>query len=147
MLGGQAYDVLVVAERALNRLRRLGGLPAWPLVAIAKRRIKKVVQFVSDFEASLANEAVLRGCQGVICGHIHTPDLARRGDLFYANTGDWVENSTALVEYEDGSWRLLRWLNNGTMETILAEPAHLLAKEPTPLTTNTTAKRPINVAF
>ena len=42
------------------------------------------------------------GCQGVICGHIHQPaDLIINGAR-YLNSGDWVENRTAiLLDYQD----------------------------------------------
>ena len=46
-------------------------------------------------------------CDGVICGHIHTPRIADYGGLLYCNTGDWVENCTALVEYDDGALEIV----------------------------------------
>jgi UDP-2,3-diacylglucosamine pyrophosphatase LpxH len=51
--------------------------------------------------------------QGVICGHIHTPRIARMGDIDYYNSGDWVESGTALVERWDGRIELVRWLEEG----------------------------------
>ena len=34
---------------------------------------------------------------------------ARRGKTHYLNSGDWVESMTALVEDEQGEWRILRY--------------------------------------
>jgi hypothetical protein len=46
---------------------------------------------------------------GVVCGHIHKPELREIGGLTYANCGDWVESCTALVEHEDGRLEIVRW--------------------------------------
>jgi UDP-2,3-diacylglucosamine pyrophosphatase LpxH len=121
-IGSIAYDWLTAADCLLNRVRRRCGRDDLPLSSLVKQRVKKAMQFVSDFEERLAGEASARDCQGVICGHIHMPALARRGALLYANTGDWVENATALVEYHDGGWELLRWVGAGRAETLIAEP-------------------------
>jgi Icc protein len=44
----------------------------------------------------------------VLCGHIHRPMLKTMPDgTIYANSGDWVENGTALVEHFDGTLELL----------------------------------------
>ena len=47
-------------------------------------------------------------CDGVICGHIHTPAIMQIGELTYYNCGDWVESCTALLEYDDGRLELVR---------------------------------------
>ena len=37
------------------------------------------------------------GCSGVMCGHIHQPaDTVIQGD-HYLNSGDWIENRTAIL--------------------------------------------------
>lgn len=69
----------------------------------------RIVAFVSGFEERLAEHAREKRCQGVICGHIHTPVMTARGEITYCNTGDWVENCSALLEFDDGELRLLRF--------------------------------------
>ena len=86
------------------------GLKAWRLSATVKSRVKQAVAHVSHFEDRLAEHSRDSDCQGVICGHIHTPTIAQRGELIYCNTGDWVENCSALVELHDGRMRLVRFL-------------------------------------
>jgi len=44
---------------------------------------------------------------GVICGHVHRPDIKKIGDVEYMNDGDWVESCTALVEHYDGFWEII----------------------------------------
>jgi hypothetical protein len=72
-----------------------------------KRLIKRAVTFVSHFEERLARHARKNECDGVVCGHVHTPLVTRRDNECYFNTGDWVENRSALLEYADGSLELV----------------------------------------
>jgi len=65
-----------------------------------------MVRFISHYEERLLHHAQQHDCDGVICGHVHTPSIVRRGALTYYNTGDWVENCTALVESHDGGFSL-----------------------------------------
>ena len=48
-----------------------------------------------------------RECDGVICGHIHTPVIKQSDSVLYCNTGDWVENCTGLVEHHSGALQLV----------------------------------------
>ena len=57
----------------------------------------------------MAAETKQRGCDGVVCGHIHKAEIREIGDVIYANDGDWVESMTALVEEMDGTLRVLDW--------------------------------------
>jgi len=67
------------------------------------------------FEEAALYEATRRGFDGVICGHIHFPEIRnvkqKNRDILYCNTGDWVENCSALVEQGDGKIELLYWKN------------------------------------
>ncbi len=51
----------------------------------------------------------MRGCQGVICGHVHTPSDRMIGNIHYLNDGDWVESCSALVEHMDGRFEIIHW--------------------------------------
>jgi hypothetical protein len=61
------------------------------------------------FESVVADCAKKRGSDGVVCGHIHKPQLTRRNDFLYCNDGDWVEHCSALVERFDGTLSLIHW--------------------------------------
>jgi UDP-2,3-diacylglucosamine pyrophosphatase LpxH len=108
-LGDHAYTLLLKGNRVFNRARRLLGLPYWSLSAYLKRRVKNAVQFVGQYEAAVAQAALDRGVDGVVCGHIHTAEIRRFGDIMYYNDGDWVESCTALVEHADGAMELIDW--------------------------------------
>jgi UDP-2,3-diacylglucosamine pyrophosphatase LpxH len=81
----------------------------WSLAAAAKHKVKKAASHIANFERALAYEARREAVDGLICGHIHRPELRPLGGAIYVNCGDWVESLTALVEHYDGTlelWRL-----------------------------------------
>lgn len=102
------YDTLLSANRCVSRLRQIRPGSEYSLGAVVKRRVKQFVRYISDFEGRLVEHARRQGCDGVICGHIHTPAQTEIDGMAYCNTGDWVENCTALVEYETGELALIR---------------------------------------
>jgi UDP-2,3-diacylglucosamine pyrophosphatase LpxH len=108
-LGDAAYGFAMWANRWVNALRRLFRLPYWSLSKHAKHRVKKSVEFISDFEALVAREAGRRGIDGVVAGHIHTAEMREIDGVAYYNDGDWVEGCTALVEHFDGAMEILHW--------------------------------------
>ena len=108
-LGGWLYDRLLTASRYVNHVRRWMNLPYWSLAAATKTKTRRAVQYIADFERAVARRAHRRDVDGVVCGHIHVPALRTVQDITYANTGDWVEHCTALVEAPDGSLSLERW--------------------------------------
>jgi hypothetical protein len=73
--------------------------------------VKSAVSHVSNFEEHIAELARARGCNGVMCGHIHTPADKMLGDIHYLNSGDWIESLTAVVEHWDGTYELVEYSN------------------------------------
>ena len=96
-------------------MRRFLRLPYWSLSAYLKLKVKKAVEFVSRFEDAVVREAHQRNCDGVICGHIHTPDDREISGIHYLNDGDWVESCTALVEHFDGRFEIIHWHGHNTV--------------------------------
>lgn len=108
-LGDSAYALLLKLNAVLNRVRRMMGKPYWSLSGLLKKKVKNAVQFISSFEEAVARAAFERGANGVVCGHIHTAEIRRIGEVTYYNDGDWVESCTALVEHADGRMEILDW--------------------------------------
>ncbi|MEM8960386.1 MAG: UDP-2,3-diacylglucosamine diphosphatase [Acidobacteriota bacterium] len=102
MLGDAAYEFLILTNRLYNQARSLVGLKYWSLAQFLKMKVKQACTFISRFEDHLLEEARRQGCDGVVCGHIHKAEAEMRDDLWYYNCGDWIENCTALAEFEDG---------------------------------------------
>jgi UDP-2,3-diacylglucosamine pyrophosphatase LpxH len=108
-LGDWAYDKLLALNHIFNVARRKLGYPYWSLSAYVKHRVKNAVNFISNFEHALANEAKRRNLDGVVCGHIHHAEIRDIEGILYCNDGDWVESCTALVEHWDGKLSIIRW--------------------------------------
>lgn len=113
-LGGKSYDVLIRLNRSINRMLVRLGRPRISFSKRIKHSVKRAVQFVNDFEQAAADWGMARGVDVVVCGHIHQPqmrsisDRKRRNSIRYFNSGDWVENLTAL-EYHEGKWSIWRY--------------------------------------
>ena len=109
IVGDNLYEFTLKLNRYLNTLRARMGLPYWSLSAYLKQKVKSALNYVTDFEVAVANEARNRGHQGVVCGHIHRAEMRLIDGVLYCNDGDWVESRTALVEHFDGTLELLHW--------------------------------------
>lgn len=112
-LGDVGYTFLLWVNRQYNIYRRRRGLPYYSFSQVVKHKVKQAVSFITDFEEVLCEVARNEKCDGVICGHIHHPSIKQIDGIWYLNSGDWVETLSALVETEDGAWRLIyyaEWL-------------------------------------
>ena len=111
-LGGQGYDLLILINKALNWISESVGQGRISLSKRVKNSVKQAVKFVSDFENTAAELAIDNGYQAVICGHIHQPANRmfenEKGSVRYLNSGDWIENLTAL-EYNAGEWAVFTY--------------------------------------
>jgi len=118
LAGDAAYNGLMKVNGTLNFARRRLGLPYWSLSDYAKRKVKTAVNFIGDFEESVAHECKSRGLDGAVCGHIHNAEIREINGVQYYNTGDWVDSCTALVENHDGSMELLDWSDKRFVTTL-----------------------------
>ncbi|WP_417747606.1 UDP-2,3-diacylglucosamine diphosphatase [Rosistilla oblonga] len=107
-LGSTAYEILLATDRSLNwMLRLLGGRPV-RLSRSLKVGVKKIVQRKSGFHDKVYQYAGQMNCEGVVCGHIHNPEMQSLDGVLYCNTGDWIEHCTAMVEWPDGKLQIIR---------------------------------------
>lgn len=108
VLGAKAYELLLGVNRLYNKWRSFRGKEYFSLSKKIKGRVKSAVSFVDRYEDQLKELALVRGCCGIICGHIHTPaDKLLDDEVHYLNSGDWVESLTAIVETEPGEFQLI----------------------------------------
>ncbi|MCX6337619.1 MAG: UDP-2,3-diacylglucosamine diphosphatase [Bacteroidetes bacterium] len=111
-LGGHGYDLLIMVNSAINFLLRLMGREKMSLSKRVKNSVKKAVSWIGNFEHTAAELAIEKGYDYVICGHIHQPQKRLitndKGSVMYLNSGDWIENLTAL-EYNQGSWDIYEY--------------------------------------
>jgi UDP-2,3-diacylglucosamine pyrophosphatase LpxH len=108
-LGDTAYTAILVLNRWFNRIRSRFGFQYWSLSQYLKHQVKNAVNFISSFEQVMIDEARRRGCDGVVCGHIHKAEIREVDGLTYCNDGDWVESLSALVETLEGELQVIYW--------------------------------------
>lgn len=108
-VGDTLYTFILWVNRWFNNIRSRFGLNYWSLSQYLKHSVKNAVSFIADFEKIMAREARIRGCDGVVCGHIHKAEIRMIDDILYCNDGDWVESLTALVEDMNGELRIVHW--------------------------------------
>ncbi len=108
-LGGIGYDYLILLNRFINWCLSKVGKEPYSLSKKIKGSVKKAVKFISDFEKTASDIAIDNQYDFVVCGHIHEPKIIRKssskGSTLYLNSGDWIENLTAL-EYNRKRWKL-----------------------------------------
>jgi len=119
-LGDALHSATVRLNHTVNNLRRAFGRPYWPMTERVKLTIPVSARYIERFEQLAAEHARTQGYDGVICGHIHRANLREIGGTVYANTGDWVESCSALIESERGEFELLRL--SGTPRRLRVSP-------------------------
>ena len=111
-LGDNTYEMLLLLNGPINKVRRWFGLSHWSLSQYLKLKVKNAVNFISSFEHVVAADAKHHHVDGVVCGHIHHAEIRDIDGLTYCNDGDWVESCTALVEHMDGKMEIMNWLDH-----------------------------------
>ena len=106
-LGDVGYTFLLWLNRVVNYYRYKKGLPYFSLSQFVKGKVKQAVSYVDDYESELAKMAKAKGCDGIICGHIHKAENRMIDGIHYLNSGDWVETMSALAEDHEGNWELI----------------------------------------
>ncbi|MBP9099084.1 MAG: UDP-2,3-diacylglucosamine diphosphatase [Ferruginibacter sp.] len=112
-LGAVGYDLLILINRFVNfisvSILKSGKLS---LSKKIKSSVKSAVKFINGFEHTAADIAIANEYDFVVCGHIHQPEIREivneKGSVVYLNSGDWIENLTAL-EYANGQWSIYKF--------------------------------------
>lgn len=113
VLGDIGYQTLLKINRWYNQWRAFRGKEYYSLSKAIKAKVKSAVSHISNFEDHLKDLAAARGCTGIICGHIHTPEDKFIGNVHYLNSGDWVESMTAIVEDYEGNFEVISYAEFG----------------------------------
>ncbi len=108
-LGAAGYDFLLRINTILNKIRNKLGMPYWSLSKYAKSKTKQALQYIDNFENIVCDYANKHDVNSILCGHIHEPVIKKINDIKYYNTGDAVENCTAIIETELGEIKLLEF--------------------------------------
>jgi len=106
-LGAIGYDTLIWINTIVNGVSENFGRGRVSLSKKVKNSVKQAIKFIDDFEQTAIDMAIYHEYDYVVCGHIHQPTKrmhqSEHGKTLYLNSGDWIENLTAL-EYNNGEW-------------------------------------------
>jgi UDP-2,3-diacylglucosamine pyrophosphatase LpxH len=111
-LGSYGYQMLILLNRFTNWCLEHTGKKHYSLSKKIKSSDKGAIKYSSDFEKAVSDLAIENEYDYVICGHIHQPKMVtienNHGKTIYLNSGDWVENFTAL-EYQFKRWKIYNY--------------------------------------
>jgi UDP-2,3-diacylglucosamine pyrophosphatase LpxH len=120
-LGAVGYDTLIIINTVTNWVLDKLGYGRISLSKRVKDSVKSAVKFINNFETTAAEIAVENQFDYVVCGHIHQPEMktvtTAKGEVLYLNSGDWIENLTAL-EYNNNEWRIYRYMEDRHAQSI-----------------------------
>jgi UDP-2,3-diacylglucosamine pyrophosphatase LpxH len=126
-LGAIGYDSLIWLNTLVNSLRRVFDLQPVSFSKKVKESVKGAVKFINAFEDTVAKAAAHKDIDTVICGHIHKPEIRQilvdAKQVTYLNSGDWIENLTAL-EYNQGEWKIFNYRTDFIEPLETAEVEH-----------------------
>ncbi|MCW3092045.1 MAG: UDP-2,3-diacylglucosamine hydrolase [Ferruginibacter sp.] len=120
-LGAVGYDTLIYINSFINYISKKMGKGKISLSKKIKNSVKSAVKHINNFEATAADIAIEKGYDYVVCGHIHQP--AHRiikngeGSVNYLNSGDWVENLTAL-EFDNNAWKIYYYQQDAQVQEL-----------------------------
>lgn len=112
-VGDILYSAVVWVNVHLNRFRKLLGMEYWSLSGFLKYRTKQAVKYIQQYEHHLIDYCKKRSYDGVICGHIHAPEIRVIDGIEYMNDGDFCDSCTAIVETMEGEFKLIRLDKSG----------------------------------
>jgi DNA repair exonuclease SbcCD nuclease subunit len=136
-LGAVGYDFLIYLNAFINFISKKLGKGRISLSKKIKNSVKSAVKYINSFEQTAAELAIEKNYDYVLCGHIHHPEKRviknQKGEVNYLNSGDWIENLTAL-EYNNNEWELYYYqhdqeLVKGTASHYVDEGTYLRSKE------------------
>lgn len=114
-LGAIGYDTLILINSFVNYISQKLGRGKISFSKKIKNTVKGAVKFINKFEDTVCEIAAENNYDYVICGHIHQPEIKEMktstGHVTYMNSGDWIENLTAL-EYVDGNWSIYNYFED-----------------------------------
>ncbi len=130
-LGGIGYDFLIRLNVISNWILTRLGREKYSFSKKIKNNVKNAIKFIGDFENAAIELAIENDFDYVICGHIHQPQIrevkSKNGNCTYLNSGDWIENLTAL-EYHNKKWEIYTYDKNDFKEELDSEHQEMVLK-------------------
>ncbi len=115
--GTLAYDLLMGLSGVVDRAATHVSLSPPNLMQRVKAVLPQAQRYITETMDKALDHVYHEGFNGVVFGHIHTPGTKgylvstqgaeQMARLTVYNTGDWVENCTALVEHTNGTFEII----------------------------------------
>jgi UDP-2,3-diacylglucosamine pyrophosphatase LpxH len=104
------WTFLFRLNRKFNKTRKQKGKKYFSLVSQIKK-IAKIIAlwWMKSFEKKIIKTLDEKKCDGLICGHLHKPEIKKIGKYSYFNSGDRIESCTVLIETENNEWELIKY--------------------------------------
>lgn len=132
-LGAVGYDSLILINRGINLLFKAINKEPISMSKKIKNSVKSAVKFINNFEQVASDIAIENGYDFVVCGHIHQPEIKtiknEHGEVIYLNSGDWIENLTALEFYKN-EWRLYNFFEDTKLKVEDSKQEEVLERIP-----------------
>lgn len=106
-IGDTLYNLLIWFNNKFNLVRRILGMNYWSLSKWLKHNTKEALNFICRFEDKIIDYCKKEQYDGIVCGHIHTPNIKKVNGVEYMNDGDFCESCSALVETHSGDFFIL----------------------------------------
>ncbi len=123
-LGSMGYSALLMLNNVVNLVNKLLGRKKVSISKTIKDNVKTAVKYINNFEETAAQLAAKKGYKYIVCGHIHHAEIRTistgKNTVEYLNSGDWIENLTAL-EYDKGQWSIYSFIKTIGIENIMNE--------------------------
>jgi UDP-2,3-diacylglucosamine pyrophosphatase LpxH len=111
-MGSNGYAILLGFNRVINKFLRFFGREKVSLSKKVMQKVNEAIIKIDEFETLVAELAIEKKYDYVICGHIHQPQKRvitnKGGSVTYLNSGDWVEHLTSL-EYYNNDWHIYKY--------------------------------------
>ncbi len=111
-LGSNGYAILLGTNRLINRFMKMIGKERVSFSKKIMSQVNKSLIKINEFETLVAELAIEKKYDFVVCGHIHQPQKrtisTEKGTVQYLNSGDWVEHLTSL-EYYNNDWHVYEY--------------------------------------
>jgi len=111
-MGSNGYALLLGFNRFINKFMKFFGREKVSLSKKVMQKVNESIVKIDEFETLVAELAIEKKYDYVICGHIHQPQKRvitnKEGSVIYLNSGDWVEHLTSL-EYYNNDWHIYKY--------------------------------------
>lgn len=120
-IGTWLYDIIIYLNTLVSWFRSKLNFPYWSISKYLKEKAKSSFGVLEKYKKQMLTFCENKKIDVIIFGHLHMPQLSVTNKVIVANTGDWVENCSAIGIVKDGIHLLLynRHINHWEIKAII----------------------------